>query len=320
MKKNTLLFLCIFAGICAQATIRRVNNNAIVTGPNVYTTAQAAHNAAVAGDTIHLEPTVNGSYGNITITKQLVVISTGDFLSLNPGTQLSFLPVGTCDGIYLGAGSSNTIIHAKCTGIAFNASVNNVTISRSHITGSITFGSNTTCNNIVIKQNMIDGSISAQSSTIVCNNLLVSNNFIYQGIAYSCSSQAIFVNNVICYGYNTISNSIFSNNIIIAAYAFTFNNCNVSGNVSAGTQLPAGNVNSENMANVFANWPFSSPTSTDQYQLKPSYSNQAIGMYAGSDPYRRACTPPVPSIYEFTVPASASGNNMNITVSTKSNN
>jgi len=319
MKKNTSLFLFIFVSIYAQATIRRVNNSPNVSGLNVYTTAQAAHNAAVAGDTIHLEPTANGSYGDLSITKQLVVISTGDYLSLNPGQQLSFLPVGTCGNIYLDAGSSNSIIHAKCGNINFTASFNNanIIISRCHISGSITWQYYTSVNNVVIKQNMIDGGINLANSN--SNNITISNNCIFSGITVPSSSNAIVVNNVI-WGGSTFYNTVFSNNIILTSSAISFNYSTVTGNVSVDTQLPAGNVNSENMANVFANWPFSNPTNTDQYQLEPSYSNQAIGMYAGPDPYRRACMPPVPSIFEFTVPSASSGNNINITVSTKSNN
>ena len=72
-----ILLLCIAAH--AQ-TIRRVNNNAGVTGVNVYTTAQAAHDAAVANDILMIEPSVT-TYENLILTKPLKIYGNGYFLS-----------------------------------------------------------------------------------------------------------------------------------------------------------------------------------------------------------------------------------------------
>ena len=58
--------LCLCAVANAQ-TIRRCNNNPGVTGVNMYTTIQAAHDAAVAGDIIYVEPS-NANYGALTCT------------------------------------------------------------------------------------------------------------------------------------------------------------------------------------------------------------------------------------------------------------
>ena len=55
MKKlNTLIAIFILITTIVNAKIWRVNNNSGVIAD--YTTVQAAHNAASAGDTIHLEP------------------------------------------------------------------------------------------------------------------------------------------------------------------------------------------------------------------------------------------------------------------------
>ena len=77
MKLSIISLLCIAAH--AQ-TIRRVNNNAGVTGVNVYTTAQAAHDAAAANDILMIEPSVT-TYENLILTKPLKIYGNGYFLS-----------------------------------------------------------------------------------------------------------------------------------------------------------------------------------------------------------------------------------------------
>jgi hypothetical protein len=56
----TATFILLLNTTYAQ-TIRRVNNNVGITGVNVYTTAQAAHDAAAANDILIIEPS-NTSY------------------------------------------------------------------------------------------------------------------------------------------------------------------------------------------------------------------------------------------------------------------
>lgn len=322
--KNIFFFLSLLImSSQIRAAILRVNNNPAVTGVNVYTTAQAAHNAANAGDTIHLEPTGNGTYGTLTLTKQVILIGTGDFVISNPGQQATFLPSGSCDVINFNAGCSGSKVFVKCGTINVTASVSDITISRCHITGSINFSNGVSCTNIAVKQNVIDYSFNASNTTI--NSLIFSNNYLGQGIRVSNTSSAVITYNV--FGASQacctldFNNALFSNNIfagIPSPYYLSFTNCNVYGNIAySGNTLPAGNVNNVNMTEVFATW----PATADKYQLKPTYPNQNVGMYAGPDPYKPACTPPVPSVYEIAIPVSTPlGSNLNITVSTKSNN
>ena len=85
MKKLFLVATVIVAmSVNLNAAIWRVNN---IAGVNAdFTTIQAAHNAANAGDTIYLEPSA-GNYGNLTATKRLVIIGPGYFLAENEGLQ-----------------------------------------------------------------------------------------------------------------------------------------------------------------------------------------------------------------------------------------
>ncbi len=81
----TLSILCLLA-ISASATIRRVNPSAGIAGVNVYTTVLLAVTAAVANDTIQLEPfgVSQSNYNEaITITKKLVFLGAGYNLTNN---------------------------------------------------------------------------------------------------------------------------------------------------------------------------------------------------------------------------------------------
>lgn len=69
------------------------------------------------------------------------------------------------------------------------------------------------------------------------------------------------------------------------------------------------------MSNVFLYW---NAWNGDHFELNPTYTNQDLGMFAGTDPYKLACQPGIPSIYQLSIPATATGNTLNITVSTKS--
>ena len=67
-----------------SAKIWRVNNRVGIVAD--FTTAQAAHDGANAGDTVFFEPSPT-NYGDITLTKKLILIGTGYFLDQNLETQ-----------------------------------------------------------------------------------------------------------------------------------------------------------------------------------------------------------------------------------------
>lgn len=80
----TLFLLCglLSSPTLRAQTIRRCNNNPGISGPNVYTSIQAAHDAAVNGDIIYVEPSLY-HYGNLTCSKRLTIIGNGFFLPEN---------------------------------------------------------------------------------------------------------------------------------------------------------------------------------------------------------------------------------------------
>ncbi len=87
-----LLSLCMLTFLIGQlsfAQIWRVNN---VTGVSAgFLTAQEASIAAADGGTIHFELS-SSSYDDLLLSKQLYIISTGNFLLQNPGFQQSITP------------------------------------------------------------------------------------------------------------------------------------------------------------------------------------------------------------------------------------
>ena len=134
MKKNyfilsILAILCLCTSVFAQ-TIRRCNNNAGITGLNVYTTIQAAHDAASDGDIIYVEPS-NDDYGHLNSSKRLTIIGNGYFLDQNTNTPFNKLS-SRIGNITFGAGSALTkLIGVIATGVSLQA--DNITVSRCYL-------------------------------------------------------------------------------------------------------------------------------------------------------------------------------------------
>ncbi|MBK7763084.1 MAG: hypothetical protein IPI46_06885 [Bacteroidetes bacterium] len=220
MKKLTLLVTCLFFANFAKSAILRCNNNPTVLG--TYLTAQAAHDAAIAGDTIHLEPTNFGSYGNLSITKKIVLISTGNFLNQNPGIQANNSS-GYCDRIDIISGGENSVISAKLNGRIF-VEVSNVFISNTYCQDvQLGYNSGAQINNVIISKCFLHGNGVGMSS--LCSDIIISNNYlngIY--IANPNSSATITYNVIENPGFTAISNSIISNNIFYSANPYVFPN------------------------------------------------------------------------------------------------
>ncbi|MFZ4772098.1 MAG: hypothetical protein ACOYLO_18085 [Ferruginibacter sp.] len=130
MKTPLLLSFALLAFFCFStstsfAKIWRVNNRTNIAAD--FTTAQAAHDGATAGDTIYFEPSPD-NYGDIVLSKQLVIIGTGYFLDANPETQWKNNWPSTLNQISLNAGSE----YSQLMGVTINGqcivSATNITI------------------------------------------------------------------------------------------------------------------------------------------------------------------------------------------------
>lgn len=337
MRKLNTLIILIFIALNANSKIWRVNNNSGITAD--FTTVQAAHDAATAGDTIHLEPS-GTSYGNLTMTKRLVIVSSGNYITENPGYQVQsnsgYLTTITISN----TGANGSVIMVKFIGdINLSNNVGNILLQSCATNyydplfccGRQGFINITNSDNIIIK-NCFVNNINFNTNS---NNIIITNNIIYNSIGNDASSDGLISNNTITagyfspsYSYYTLYNCTVENNIFnYLNTSINFYSCLVRNNIAQGAYLPAGNgnQNSINMTNVFVNR--AGGYLDNVYQLKAGSPALAAGTggvdcgaFGGSTPFKLAVTPPIPSIYKLEVPSTPAGNTMNIKFSTRSNN
>ena len=314
----TLFIAALFISNVSFAKIWRVNNDPDITAD--FTTAQAAHDAASAGDTIHLEPSKN-TYGALTTSKKLVWISTGEFLTYHPGLQYSSTPARLLT-LTVNAGSANSVFSVNIIdGNYVRCNTSNITFLRCYFW--VTTLSN--ASDCVIKECLTKSYVSLNNSKLV----MFTNNIIGDYISVPENSSAVIINNVINYsagGRGTIYNSILQNNIFNKGAAHSFSNCDINNNMANNGLLPEGNDNLNNvdMSTVFVK----NTGSTDaDFVLKADspargtgYGGIDMGAFGGSTPYVFALQPAVPAIYHIYVPGAPTGSTMNVTFSTKSNN
>ncbi len=317
-----LAFVCL--SNISFAKVWRLNNNAGIDADFVnFTSAQTA---ATNGDTIYVEGSP-ASYGNITISKQLVIIGTGYFLTENPQTQanLNSAKLGT---VTFNNGSSETLLTGfELTG-TITINVGTIKIIRNR-TKAININSSSSIGNILISQNYINGSITNSSGSSQVFNLIISNNIIGCGlycdnIGLGANYSGAVSNNIFISGDNNVSNFIFSNNIMTCC-SINLSNNTFFNNICNASQIPANNGNQQNinMADVFVG---ASGNSTDgQYQLKngspaigAGNEGTDCGIFGGVTPYVLSGMPEIPAVYEINMPSTGTtGNGINVTVKAK---
>lgn len=347
---------CLFFLICNMATAKiwRVNN---IPGVNAdFTTLQAAHDGASAGDTLHLEGSPT-SYGSLTCSKKLAIIGPGYFLGENPNTQAVAL-TAYVGNIYFYVGSEGSII----MGCDFNASTcqvfcDNIVIRRNKFSqrsgNNIDYycgvvylqyqsnNSNLPVNNVIISQNfgvVVDGNSRAHTGVLISNNYLGWNGYGGDATTGACvnmhaNSVVIFQNNIFRRGQVIAYNSNFNNNIMVAG-SFPGTGNLVSNNIANASQFGNTNGNQENvdMATVFIG-SGSGISSDGAWKLKAG--SPAIGagfgstvanpidcgMYGGYFPYALSGMPPIPSIYFFeNQPVGSNSDPIDVSIKVKSNN
>ena len=347
---TSLLAALLLLGTCAaQAqTIRRVNNTGTaVTGVNVYTTLQAAHDAASSGDIIYLEPS-NISYGALVCVRPLTIIGNGYYLTQNTGLQLD-----TRESIVDAVTFANGSAGSRITGCNLNGSVNiganTVTVERNRfVSGYCYIGYNPSIGSvgvsgILFRQNIMENGYAVylypgSTAATAVSNVNITNNIITGSITssgqYARMSNNLISNNVIGsitspasqYGID-VDNAVIKNNILTytgTAVNFPPRNNAYSYNISGNAAFGTANGNQQNVtpANVFVG----GTASTDgAYQLRTGSpaigtgeSGTDVGAFGGVLPYRLSGIPNVPTIYQYN--QSVSGNTLNATISTRSNN
>jgi hypothetical protein len=332
MKILTSFFVCILITCfynSAFAKIWRVNNGGASAD---FTDIPAAITGATAGDTVQVEGSTIG-YTYFTCTKKLIFIGPGYLLPNNPKTQFNPNSAKVYGIFAPGSDGSQMMGFQLVSTISLQAS--NVKISRNFSNGSsIQIGQNlsNTYSNDTIEQNYyIAITVNGTANTIT--NLQINNNILYYVTLPTTNCTGVFYNNIE-YSTLTISNFLCENNIISGdttsiATTNVFKN-NIFYNGSLNTS-PNGNGNFyvTPFTSIFVDWTdlFSGATATDgDAMLKSGAWNTggvggvAMGVFSGANTYVLSGMPPVPSIYQLTVPNTISTSPMPVTISIKSHN
>jgi hypothetical protein len=337
MKKVVSLVLLSTTVLFASAKIWRVNNVPGVAAD--FTSAQAAHNGAATGDTIYLESSPN-SYGDVTTTKPLTWIGLGYFLTNNTGLQYH-ANSGFISNLTVNPGSDGSVFEIVIgffSNVILN-SVGNITFLRSYIEGTITV--NGTSNHLTITECYLqvgNGAMYIQPSStqfvFVITNNIIRNNFINVN---ANSYQVTFNNNTVFTNgsfnnNNTIDNATISNNIFYGVQQAPLNDAGYPSNVTNNLWVQTsnatyvgnnGNIFNADLNNVVVN------TSSPDAKWKLAAASPAIGTgaggvdigaYGGANPYVVSMLPAIPTIYQLSVPANATGSTLPSTVSTRANN
>jgi len=323
MKKIIFLLAISAFAFTAQAKVWRVNNNATMNAN--FASFVAAQSTVSPNDTLYFEGSTV-SYGNIVLTKPLVIIGPGYFLEENPQTQSNYITAkfGT---IGFTTGSSGSILAGLVVQDNITINVSNISITKCN-TGSILLNSVTaSVGDVLLLQNYIKGQLYDNGSNTIFN-LIISNNYIFNGfygtpISFETTTSGTISNNVF-EGNLNVSNFTITNNILTSG-SLTQNNNVFYKNICNGIQFPIGNGNQQNtiMSGVFVG---TTGNSTDgQWQLK-EYSpaigkgndGTDCGMFGGSSPYVLSGLPSIPAIYEIDMPATGDNiNGIDVTIKAK---
>ena len=272
-----LLFVCQFT--MAQ-TIHTVDNRP--ESGAMFTTIQAAINAATAGDIIHVHPTNQTYYdngSNITINKTLTIIALGHNL-LNETNNYR----ASVFRFFIAA--PNCVIQGMNIVGALSASGSDATglkLINNRIAATVSGSS--IGDNWEIRGNYFyrGGSYSNSITQGTASNWIIANNFFHRGIIDSLEPLTVFTNNIIAYSVHnsnmfsncdnpTVTNNLFlfvgstpnPSGVILSTSTIDFANCltyDYAGTPSSMPDLPEqmGATNYNNMEPVFENIPTAIP-------------------------------------------------------------
>lgn len=345
--KKTIAFALILAlcsSITIAQTIRRVNTNPSVTGTNVYSTLQAAHDAATVGDIIIIEAS-SISCGNLVATKGLKIYGKGYFTGVNAELHVSPDP-SLAGNITFNQGSDNSeLAGVTCYDLQIKGA-SNIRAYRNHVTNSVTIdaqsvaGTDLAISNIQIAQSFIEAYVNVYSTTQGVSTCTITNNHFSYLFNTSTNISSLIVNNNVIENYVTLYNATFQNNILYNTGASSsFPGSTITNNIARGneTDLLGGTANQINFDLNNATHGFlvaigaalpSGVSEDERWQLKATSSlktagtsGSEAGMYGGLNPYVPSGIPGAPSIIKLLTPDY--GNTaapLPVTISVKSNN
>lgn len=350
MKTINYIFLFVSFSFFAQAqTIRRVNATPGITGVNIYTTPQAAHDASVAGDIIYIEPVYEGqtTYGNLTVNRRITLIGTGYNPTLVTGSSFDKRTVNI-NYIYLNQGSAGSRITGLIIQGLFlkdaNCIIDRNKIDYIYLQSEIIEGVRTIANNTLIRNNNINSIIGLNNSSGISTiNSIISNNIFSGSVVNSLVSATITRNTFYCTStvvFSNIDGSTINANIFDARDPVSFfvadagsEGTTISNNLCtrhAGLPANNGNVNSVSSSTVFkvANPWTVSPFLESNLELSPTSpaltvgpGSTPIGAFSGTTPFVPSGLTNIPFITDFSINGIGNVNSpLQINVKARSNN
>lgn len=316
--KLLLLGAVLMISFSANAAKWRVNNTEGVNAD--FRTGQAAHDAAEQGDTLYFEGSSIMYKDEITLTKQLVLIGPGYFLTENENTQ-SIPLEAIISKLTISPGSQGSIIKGLNLNYVF-AVTNNILITQCRINSLIFERDHELGTDCIISKNFIDylggyGNNNYGVATVSISGNLIYNNYIKFFQPMVGGGRMTVVNNVILSGLS-VMNSTIRNNIVPNEIS---NNRGSRYDYASRNNIIQDNLVSDNLKDVFITYPF---VNDSELKLKDGVvkatNGDEFGVFGGTDPYILSGIPKGPHIYSAEVDSEASETNglqVNLKITTK---
>lgn len=333
MRKTIVTLVAVCAVMTANATILRVSNVNGSTAP--YSTIQAAHDAASAGDTIMVDGS-DTEYDNAVISKRVVLIGPGYWINEN-GLVQEAAPLAKAE-LEIRSTAAGTVVEGLSFikkinwGIKINA--DNCVVRRCYFyhgasNRAIAFGRDESTDEYrdpkgaVIHQNFFyNCKIETTNTKESMTNIQITNN--------------IFVNDIAEYNINYIVASYIAYNTMLSSISYACGSTAFR-NVYASTIEHNIIRLTKNLDDQYVKWSCSTVSDdnnewNDNYEIKPfdinyktdkdirdlgSLNNQSgiYGAFAGDSPYVLSGIPAAPVIEDLIVPTTVvAGSKMNVTI------
>lgn len=278
--KNLLILLLMLEGqsVLAQEVWVANNNFNAPTGTHIFSTIQAAVDAAAAGDVVQVQPSPN-TYGNASIDKQLTLMGIGFNVDKDIPLQSMMGSITLTNNLDNTSDADGTIIKGLNFTIlypGFNTgpayTLDNILVRNCQLQYiySQNVSSYSGVTNLEVRDCYLTASISGYSIYFAdkLSNAIIRNNLLADGIAitYSFSPASNIITNNIIYGgiYVNVAGSnttILNNNFIAssggdAAFNSQLQDCIIANNIFYGmtpSMATGGSSSTEFQRNVFTN-------------------------------------------------------------------
>lgn len=278
--KNLLILLLMLAGqsVLAQEVWVANNNFNAPTGTHIFSTIQAAVDAAAAGDVVQVQPSPN-TYGNASIDKQLTLMGIGFNVDKDIPLQSMMGSITLTNNLDNTSDADGTIIKGLNFTIlypGFNTgpayTLDNILVRNCQLQYiySQNVSSYSGVTNLEVRDCYLTASVSGYSIYFAdkLSNAIIRNNLLADGIAitYSFGPASNIITNNIIYGgiYVNVAGSnttILNNNFIAssggdAAFNSQLQDCIIANNIFYGmtpSMATGGSSSTEFQRNVFTN-------------------------------------------------------------------